>query len=376
LFKQHQNIEIMKHLFFLIILLLPAGVFAQSQASGGSKYGSDSATCISNLSTVVEFTKIKVFDYALPAWRSVFYNCPRASKNIYISGATIFKNLIEQQEDIKLKDKYIDTLMMIYDQRIQYFNEEGFVNIRKGMDLLNYRPSDKSNIYKYLDKGVQLNKSKTELNALIAYLQTTIVLANEGSLSKDQIMENYDLVVKLLDQSNDPAVPQTREIVDKLFAGSGAADCDKTNEIYVARLNASNITADQLKQIVKTLELSKCTESAAYGKANEMLFSMEPSASAAFNIARIYYKKQNYAKAEEFYSQAIKLENNPDNLANYHYELAVVQSTGLNQYSKARENALKAAGYKFTMEITAINPQTKIAYFKGPDNTLIELVDE
>jgi hypothetical protein len=304
----------MKHLFFLIILLLPAGVFAQSQASGGSKYGSDSATCISNLSTVVEFTKIKVFDYALPAWRSVFYNCPRASKNIYISGATIFKNLIEQQEDIKLKDKYIDTLMMIYDQRIQYFNEEGFVNIRKGMDLLNYRPSDKSNIYKYLDKGVQLNKSKTELNALIAYLQTTIVLANEGSLSKDQIMENYDLVVKLLDQSNDPAVPQTREIVDKLFAGSGAADCDKTNEIYVARLNASNITADQLKQIVKTLELSKCTESAAYGKANEMLFSMEPSASAAFNIASdILLRSKTTPKLRKFYSQAIKLENNPVN---------------------------------------------------------------
>jgi predicted enzyme related to lactoylglutathione lyase len=37
---------------------------------------------------------------------------------------------------------------------------------------------------------------------------------------------------------------------------------------------------------------------------------------------------------------------------------------------------LKAAGYKFTMEITAINPKTKIAYFQGPDNALIELVEE
>jgi predicted enzyme related to lactoylglutathione lyase len=37
---------------------------------------------------------------------------------------------------------------------------------------------------------------------------------------------------------------------------------------------------------------------------------------------------------------------------------------------------LKTAGYKFTMEITAINPKTKIAYFQGPENTLIELVEE
>jgi tetratricopeptide (TPR) repeat protein len=336
----------MKRLSFLFILLLPFGFLSQAQTSKGSKYGSDSATCISNLSTMIEFTKIKVFDYALPAWRSVFNNCPRASKNIYLNGATIFKNLIEKQEDMQLKDKYIDTLMMIYDQRIQYFNEEGFVLIRKGMDLLNYRPSDKANIYKYLDKGIQLSGEKVEMNALIAYLQVTIVMANEGTLSKDKVIENYNLVSKLLDQSNDTAVLQTREVVDKLFAGSGAADCNKTNDIYMAKLNAGNVPVDQLKQTIKILENSKCTETTAYAKANEMLFVLEPSSSAAFNLARSYYKKQDFTKAEEFYLQAIKLETNPDILATYYYELAVVQSSGLNQNAKARESALKAASYK------------------------------
>ncbi len=36
---------------------------------------------------------------------------------------------------------------------------------------------------------------------------------------------------------------------------------------------------------------------------------------------------------------------------------------------------LKAAGIKFQMEITAINPDTKIAFFWAPDNVLIELVE-
>jgi len=37
---------------------------------------------------------------------------------------------------------------------------------------------------------------------------------------------------------------------------------------------------------------------------------------------------------------------------------------------------LKAAGYKFTMEITSIGPKTRIAFFQAPDNALIELVEE
>jgi catechol 2,3-dioxygenase-like lactoylglutathione lyase family enzyme len=37
---------------------------------------------------------------------------------------------------------------------------------------------------------------------------------------------------------------------------------------------------------------------------------------------------------------------------------------------------LKAAGAKFTMEITQIRPGTRIAFFQAPDNVLIELVEE
>jgi len=55
---------------------------------------------------------------------------------------------------------------------------------------------------------------------------------------------------------------------------------------------------------------------------------------------------------------------------------------GLDHFGIATDNLdltvkeLKAAGYKFTMEITAIGPKTRIAFFQGPDNALIELVEE
>ncbi len=55
---------------------------------------------------------------------------------------------------------------------------------------------------------------------------------------------------------------------------------------------------------------------------------------------------------------------------------------GLDHFGIATDNIdatvkeLKSAGYKFTMEITAIPPKTRIAFFQAPDNALIELVEE
>ncbi len=55
---------------------------------------------------------------------------------------------------------------------------------------------------------------------------------------------------------------------------------------------------------------------------------------------------------------------------------------GLDHFGISTDNLdatvkeLKTAGYQITMEITQIRPGTRIAFFKAPDNVLIELVEE
>ena len=88
----------MKNIIVLLFLTLSGTIFSQTNNSNGPRYGNDSVTCITNLSTMVEFSRIKVYDYALPSWREVFNICPGASKNIYIYGVSIFKSRIEKEQ--------------------------------------------------------------------------------------------------------------------------------------------------------------------------------------------------------------------------------------------------------------------------------------
>ena len=121
----------MKKIFLILsIIVISNDVFSQN------KWGNDSISCITNLSLFREYYKQKNYDDALNPWRWVYRNCPKSSGNIYKNGPSIIKAAMKK--DSENRDLYVDTLMQIYDQRIQYFGKEGFVLGRKGSDLINY----------------------------------------------------------------------------------------------------------------------------------------------------------------------------------------------------------------------------------------------
>ena len=101
--------------FILIFALCYVESFSQS------KYGVDSVSCITNLSLFREYYKQKNYIEALTPWRWTFQNCPKASGNIYKNGPIIIKSLIKERPE--QKKEYVDTLMLIYDQRIKYFGK-------------------------------------------------------------------------------------------------------------------------------------------------------------------------------------------------------------------------------------------------------------
>ena len=134
-----------------VMMLSPAASAQEGDPTSDGKvvknrYGDDSVTCVMNISLYREFFKQwKASNYknetvndAIDPWRWVFMNCPRGTENTYIDGVKIIQYMIETVGDPAMKDKYIDTLMMVYDQRIDYFGKEGSVLGGKGVDL-NFR---------------------------------------------------------------------------------------------------------------------------------------------------------------------------------------------------------------------------------------------
>jgi len=345
----------MNKITFLVCGFLTIGISAVYAQTGVNiyldpKYGSDSLSrmeCANNLSTMSEFMKINLFDYALPSWRDVFAKCPASSRNIYLYGVRIYKEKIEKEKDPTLQQSYIDTLMLIYDKRIENFGQEGLVLGKKGLDLLKYRNDAIPEVHGYLEKSVKLTGKNAEESVLVTYMQTSVVLFKSGKLQGQEVIDNYLVIADILNQKiasgeKDQAASALMN-AESIFSESGAGSCTDLISIFTPRYNQNNENIDLLKKITSLLEKRGCEDSDLFAGASENLYKLEPSARAAYNLARLFVKREEFQKANEYYKKAIELSENDNDKANYLYQLALIEFSKLDQYSSARTHASEAA---------------------------------
>lgn len=327
------------------------GLFAQDmQPFENPAYGPDSATrmeCANNLSTMSEFMKIDLFDYALPAWREVFRDCPESSKNIYISGVKIYQKLLKDTRDRELRMAYYDTLMMIYDLRIEYFGEKGFVLGRKGMDIIRYNESDFENAYHAFSESVRLQGNEAELNYITGLIQTATVMQKFGKITDEKLLEEYLLSVDILNaqkkvESNPSKINRVRSILDKVIAETKIGNCEIIESSFNDKVRAENPDVDLIRVVNDIMVGSGCDNTLFYSDVNEILLEVDPDPALAYEVAKYNLKNDNFEKAAEFILKAINNEEDAEKKANYQYQLSVIYSSRLNKYQEAVNYAKQA----------------------------------
>ncbi len=314
------------------------------------KYGADSTArmdCANNLSTMSEFMKIKLMDFALTSWQMVFEECPASSKNIYIYGIQIYRDRVSKEKDAGLKAVKLDSLLLIYDTRIEHFGQEGLVIGRKGLDLLRYDKSQVETVYAYLKRSMELNKVNTEEAVIVTLMQTCNALFKAGRLEGSELINNYlattdILALRIKNGKRKERARMALTNVEAIFANSGAADCEALISIFTPKLNATPEDLELLKKITGLLTDQKCGDSELFANASENLYKLEPSSKAAYNLARLFFQKEDWEKTISYYEEAIAGGAEDENLAKYHYELGLIKFSKYEQFQEAREHARSA----------------------------------
>ncbi len=335
-------------LFAALILSIPS--FAQND---DAKYGDNPEQCKRDLSEYIEFVKQKNYIDALPAWRRVYSACPQSSKSIFINGPKIYGKLIKAEKDATVKQAYIDTLMQIYDRRIEFFGQEGSVLGRKGNDLYKYnRKGAYEEAYGYLVKSAKLTGNKSQAAVLQSYMSASARMYKNKKHDAGQVVQDFSIISDILTQLKDKykdnekklgRIKKVEENVGKLFIGTGAGSCDVLIAHFTPKFEATPNNVELLKVITKYLDKGDCSDSKLFFDASANLYEAEPSAQAAYNLAKMAAKKKQFSKASEFYKKAIDMEEDNSVKAQYYYELAAVSTSSP---ATARNYALKAASLK------------------------------
>lgn len=346
--------KLKKVLFISVILSSIAFSTLTAQESSGSKYGEDSVTCVMNNSLYYEFYRQwKQSDYknaswkdAFAPWRWVFLNCPKSTINIYLHGEKLIEHKLETETDKTRKDKYIDTLMMMYDSRIKYFGKEGYVLGKKGVDLYKLRPSSYQEAYEILKKSVELEGNETNGPTLIYYFRAAEKMVKAEKIEKAVLVDIYDQTSEIIDYNikKSEAANKPKKVTNwENIRGNielsfePYATCEDLISIYTIKFEAAPNDVDLLKKITKILDKKDCTDSELFFKATENLHNAEPTARSAELMGKMYIQREQYTEATKYLQQAIDLYEDDNDRADVHFFIANVYFE-TKDYSKARNH--------------------------------------
>ena len=327
--------------FILIFALCYVESFSQS------KYGVDSVSCITNLSLFREYYKQKNYMEALNPWRWTFQNCPKASGNIYKNGPIIIKSMIKERPE--QKKEYVDTLMLIYDQRIEYFGNEGYVLGRKGADLLRYDKSKFLDANEILARSIALQKNSSDAGAVLAYFNTLDIMVKNEIISEDSLLNRYSALMSIIDynlKKNDKKskfYQKTSDAIDKKIVSY--IDCGKIENIFKPKFTINNNDTDFVNRLYNILSKQNCTETEFHFQVSKRLHELLPSSSSASKLGKICIKRKEFNQAIEYFDMAIEIEEDSDKRAKYLLEKADAYRISKN-YSSAILTAKQAADLK------------------------------
>lgn len=336
--------------------------------------------CTQELSLFNDSAKAEIYDDAMPRYKKLIKECPKAGLALYQRADKMFEELIDKAtEDAKKKDyaqMAIDNILL----RIEHFPDKspvGQMYSDIGKIMYENKMGSAEEIYKYFDDAWKMDQEnfKSPVGLYIYFLiLDNLVDAKKKTINElfikyddviDQIerMENEQailaepLVIKQENEeklnSNEARILKNSGIYLRNYAKikkgingvlGQKADCDNLIPMYNKDFEEKKGDKEWLKVAASRMSAKDCTSDPLFFKLVESLHELEPSARTAFYLGRLAEANRNKNKALEYYKNAAELETNPLNKAKDYFEIAEVYrdqgafSSARKYYNLALEN--------------------------------------
>jgi len=290
----------------------------------------------------------KNYEEALKSWRKVFNNCPDFNQYTFTNGVKMYQYMIKQDKENKIS--YLDTIMLIYDTRIQYFGNKEKIFGDKGSDLLKYDPDRFIEAYEMMKMSLEFTGNSTKPTVLVSYFKSLVKYQrSDVTITKQDVLDAYVQLSDVISYNinNNPDYSKyylaAQKNIENMFAPY--ASCDDLILVFESRLKEENLSVSVLKKITSLLDKKNCTDNEVFFTAASKLHDLEPTASSSYDMGNTSLAKKNYSAAVEYFTQAIEMTEDLSKKASYYLKLSYSYQM-IKSYSKARDAAINASKLK------------------------------
>ena len=298
--------------------------------------------------------KMQDWQTAIPPLQWLINKAPDLNQSLYVNGAKIYDNLAKVEKDEAQQRVYIDSLMLMYDLRMKYFNDSVNVMNRKVFKAYRYYIKDYSKsewLLEIFDETYEISGRKVMDQNLLAYMNVIKVnkLAKKN-LSDEEILMRYDVISNVIEakvnslkakNKSTAKVDQQKEYIDKILTEIVDFDCDLIAEKMGPRFKENPNDINLVKRMFSFMLTGKCTDSDLFLDVSKQLQSLEPNYGLAKVIGNKCLVAGNYGCASQYFNEALTLTDDGAEKAEIYINLGKMESKRNNKPA-ARSNYRQA----------------------------------
>ncbi len=309
--------------------------------------------------------RIKAEEYtkAKPLWEKAYYGAPAANGSIkyqFEDGIKIYKWLYENESDFAQKQVYADSVMAIYDKRIECFGEPAYVAGRKAFDKYYYynAHSNQEDSYNLFKEAIDNKKEKVDyfvINPFAKLLSDKIINeeipleegrnyagllleAIEYGTAQEKNKEAWDII---------NAYAPTR--LENLEGIKGLYDCSYYEQKYMSLYSEAPTDCEVITRTYGRLLWGGCEKESAsvteLQKARKANCYAPPPAPGPLRQAYNAYTEGRYNEAVKLFDEFINTTTDPAKKFKYSLLVGKIYYGDIKNFVKSRQYARKAAEY-------------------------------
>jgi tetratricopeptide (TPR) repeat protein len=336
----------------LITLALLIGVQAITFGQEGWNWpedGSKKAKAIEKNALYSDMLTAEKYEAAKLPLEWLLRETPDLNPSIYIQGVKIYENLAETTSGQTQKNMQ-DSVVLLYDLRMKYFNDVENVTNRKANDAYNVwkvRKDKYKELYEIEKEAIEMLGAKSFSSNTIYYLDAARrYKLTGGPLTDLDLIAIYDQIQVILDEmlangESEQKIQKARDYVEKLFNASVTIDCNIIDEKLYPKFVEEGRKIEDAEKIVKWALAGGCTSSDSFIDAAKVVQGNTPEFGLSRMIAIKSKSNGDLQDADKYFQEALKYTEDNIKRAEVYIELADIASKNENR-AQARTYAYNA----------------------------------